>query len=179
MYKYTIIASDSNSRDIKTAQLKVAAYVKAGAKPPVFKPTSFSARLSDNVLSGTEVTTLTTDGISNLMTTTTFQVVSPDILENHFCIDYNRVLYVQKAFDVDNLHGDNQEDAVDRIELTVEMTSGYQTSLATVRVTLMDENDNAPVFDKEGLTEVISVSEEAKGMIRIFFIYQEYAYLFI
>ena len=160
--KYTIIASDSNSRDIKTAQLKVVAYVKAGSKPPVFKPTSFAARLSDNVASGTEVTTLTTDE-SNLMTTT-FQVVSSNFLAKHFCIDYNRVLYVQKSFDVDNLHGNNNNAAVDQFDLTVEMTSGYQTSSATVRVTLIDENDNAPVFEKEGLMEVASVSEAAKGL---------------
>lgn len=72
-----------------------------------------------------------------------------------------QVLYVQKSFDVDNLGvGDASQ-----LELTVEMTSGYQTSLATVKVTLIDENDNSPVFEKNGMTEVVSVPENARGKL--------------
>ena len=159
-----MVASDSNKRDVKSAQLKVVAHVKAGTKPPVFSPASFAGRLNDNVAIGTEVTTVTTtDQQSDSSKATTFQVISPDFLPAHFCIDYNKVLYVQKSFDVDDLPGDGSGNNVNYLELTVEMTSGYQTTQATVKVTLLDENDNAPVFEKDGLMEMVTVSEAALG----------------
>eukprot|EP00111_Clytia_hemisphaerica_P010201 TCONS_00029810-protein len=152
-FKYTIVATDSNTRNVKSAQLRVLAQVKAGTKPPVFNPTTFTASLDDNAAIGTELLTITTTE-NNPSSTTTFQVLSED-LAAHFCIDHNKVLYVQKPIDVDTLKET-------QFDLKVQMTHGYQTSLASVKVSLIDENDNFPVFEQTAMKE-ISVQEGSLG----------------
>jgi len=157
-FKYTILATDSNTRDVRTTQLKVVAQVKAGTKPPVFNPSTFTARLEDNLDIGTEVVTVTTTD-NNPSSTATFKVVSNDF-PDYFCIDQTKVLYVQKSLDFD-VYKKKQ------IDLTVEMSYGYQTSKSTVKVTITDENDNSPVFKEKG-TATVQVSEEENGKIFLF-----------
>ena len=155
-FKYTILATDSNSRDVRTTRLKVVAQVKAGTKPPVFNPSTFTARLGDNLDIGTGVVTVTTTD-KDPSSTATFKVVSDDFPDS-FCIDQTRVLYVQKPLDFD-VYKKKQ------IDLTVEMSYGYQTSKSVVKVTVTDENDNPPVFKEKG-TVTVQVSEEENGKDR-------------
>ena len=76
----------------------------------------------------------------------------------------SKVLYVQKPIDVDTLKKT-------QLDLKVQMTHGYQTSLASVKVSLTDENDNFPVFEQTAMKE-ISVQEGSLG--KTFFLFRFY-----
>ena len=114
----------------------------------------YEADLLDNVAVGKEVLEITTSNTDS-GSAVTYNVASGNINDS-FCIDATKRLFVQRHIDIDSYH-------IDVYKLSIEMTYGYQTTKTDVEIKAKDENDNSPVFTKGIGPIMVKVSEKERG----------------
>lgn len=152
-FEFTLRATD-NGQERKSAQIKIKATVQQGTRPPRFTRSLYEANLPDNVAVGKEVLEITTSHTDS-GSAITYNVASGNINDS-FCIDAAKRLFVQRRIDIDSYH-------IDVYKLSIEMTYGYQTTKTNVEIKASDENDNSPVFAKGIGPITVKVSEKERG----------------
>ncbi|KAL4608577.1 protocadherin-16-like [Arapaima gigas] len=140
LYNLTIVAEDHGMPPCSTSQLLSVQVIDVNDEPPWFEKSEFEAQILENQLPGTTVLTVFA---SDPDQGTNGQVTYGGIAEEGFVIDpVTGVITTTKALD---------REAQDRYTLTVYARDGglpANFATATVKITVLDENDNAPAFGR-------------------------------
>ncbi|KAK6486696.1 protocadherin-16-like [Huso huso] len=141
LYNLTIVAEDHGSPQRTTLQLLSVQVIDVNDEAPQFQEVEFEAQISENQHAGTSVLTVTAtdcDQGSNGF------VTYGGIVEDGFTIDQaTGVVTATRALD---------REVQDRYTVTVYAKDGGlppNFATATVRITVLDENDNSPAFEKD------------------------------
>ena len=136
----------------KYTTLKIKVTVVAGTKTPSFRETRFRGTIDDNSAVGRSV------GDVRVQDNAPKDFLHYDIIsgneDDSFCIDFNRVMYVQK-------HMDRDVTQKDEYKMTVVMKFKNHVSSAVFFVIGRDENDNSPVFATGYAAITRSISESS------------------
>ncbi|KAJ8275586.1 hypothetical protein COCON_G00073380, partial [Conger conger] len=140
LYNLTVVAEDHGTPQHSTTQLLSIQVIDVNDEVPWFEKSEFEAQVSENQGPGTTVLTVTA---SDRDQGTNGQVTYGGIVEEGFTIDPETgVISTTKTLD---------REAQDRYTVTVYAKDGGlppNFSKATVRIEVLDENDNAPVFSR-------------------------------
>ncbi|KAK1169607.1 hypothetical protein AOXY_G8441 [Acipenser oxyrinchus oxyrinchus] len=141
LYNLTIVAEDHGFPQRSTLQLLSVQVIDVNDEAPQFQEAEFEAQISENQDAGTSVLTVTAtdcDQGSNGF------VTYGGIVEDGFTIDQaTGVVTATRALD---------REVQDRYTVTVYAKDGGlppNFATATVRITVLDENDNSPAFEKD------------------------------
>ncbi|KAJ8342522.1 hypothetical protein SKAU_G00324500 [Synaphobranchus kaupii] len=140
LYNLTVIAEDHGTPQHSTTQLLSIQVIDVNDEAPWFEKSEFEAQVSENQAPGTAVLTVSA---SDRDQGTNGQVTYGGIVEDGFTINpVTGVISTTKTLD---------REVQDRYTVTVYAKDGGlppNFSKATVRIEILDENDNAPVFSR-------------------------------
>ncbi|XP_064208725.1 protocadherin-16 isoform X3 [Anguilla rostrata] len=140
LYNLTVVAEDHGTPQHSTTQLLSIQVIDVNDEAPWFERGEFEAQVSENRAPGTSVLTVSA---SDRDQGTNGQVTYGGIVEEGFTIDpVTGVISTTKTLD---------REVQDRYTVTVYAKDGGlppNFSKATVRIEVLDENDNAPVFSR-------------------------------
>uniref|UniRef100_A0A8C9TP09 Protocadherin-16 n=1 Tax=Scleropages formosus TaxID=113540 RepID=A0A8C9TP09_SCLFO len=140
LYNLTIVAEDHGMPPCSTSQLLSVQVIDVNDESPWFEKTEFEAQILENQRPGTTVLTVFA---SDRDQGTNGQVTYGGISEEGFAIDpVTGVIIATKALD---------REVQDRYAFTVYAKDGgipANFATAMVRITVLDENDNAPAFGR-------------------------------